>query len=233
MAVTLVDSETARADLGARFRKQREGPESKLVDAFLDVLPLRMSPGSRATIFREPSLASGFPDLVIVVWRESVALHWPEARMSLETSDLRLMHLLHQKGGASQSEVVDVFGRRSSWSLERLYEAGMIRRKGESWIPYSLRRSFAASKIIAIEAKIGRWSDVMNQAVLNTWFASKSYVLVSTPPSEAQLDSAQRWGIGVCSISDADVHEVESDVSHLPRSYASWVLNDWAWRATR
>lgn len=109
----------------------------------------------------------------------------------------------------------------------------MVRHVGASWMPCSLRRSFAASKIIAVEAKIGKWAEVLNQALLNTWFASKSYVLVPRLPSGQQLAEAKRLGIGVCSMDDQGVKEVASESARLPRSYASWVLNDWAWRSAQ
>ena len=109
----------------------------------------------------------------------------------------------------------------------------MIRLVGPSWTPCALGRSFAASKIIAVEAKVGKWTNVLNQALLNTWFASKSYVLVPNPPSAPQLAAAQRLGIGVCSLDDREIREVASESTQLPRSYASWVLNDWAWRSAQ
>jgi hypothetical protein len=108
----------------------------------------------------------------------------------------------------------------------------MIRSFGSSWTPCSLRRSFAASKIIAVEAKVRKWTAVLNQALLNTWFASKSYILIPNRPSEVQLATAQRLGIGVCSLEDQQVREVASKSTRLPRSYASWALNDWAWRSS-
>lgn len=228
-----VDSDSANGDLGARFRKTRPGPELDLVNSFLRAMPLHIPRGCRATVFREPRLESGFPDLVIVVWREEVTRGWRSERVSLEAHDLRLTHFLHHTRRAREDELVACFGRRAIGSIERLYDAAMIRPVGSSWTPCALRRSFAASKIIAIEAKVGKWTDVLNQALLNTWFASKSYVLVPNPPSASQLAAAQRLGIGVCSLDDREVREVASESTRLPRSYASWVLNDWAWRSSQ
>jgi hypothetical protein len=118
-------------------------------------------------------------------------------------------------------------------SIDRLYDAAMIQPVGSAWTPCALRRSFAASKIIAVEAKVGKWTEVLNQALLNTWFASESYVLVPQLPSQPQLAEAQRLGIGVCSLDDQKVAEVASESTRLPRSYASWMLNDWAWRSAQ
>lgn len=224
------DSTKSDPGVGARFRRTRPGPELDLIESFLLAMPLHIPRGCRATLFREPRLESGFPDLVIVVWREDITLDWRPEREAVEVQDLRVMHFLHHARRANEEKIVEWFGRRAISSLERLHDAAMIRRVGSIWTPCALRRSFAASKIIAVEAKIGRWSEVLNQALLNTWFASKSYVLVPNPPSQLQLTAAQRLGIGVCSLDDQKVREVASESTPLPRSYASWVLNEWAWR---
>lgn len=231
--VLFVDSGSAISPLGARFRRTRPGPELELVESFLGAMPLHIPRSCRATVFREPRLESGFPDLVVVVWRKRVTLSWRPERECLQTQDLRLMHFLHHTRRASEDELVRCFGRGATSSIERLHASAMIRHVGSSWTPRALRHSFAASEIIAVEAKIGRWTEVLNQALLNTWFASKSYVLVPKPPSNPQLAAAHRLGIGVCSLYDGEVREVVSDATRLPRSYASWMLNEWAWRSSR
>ena len=90
---------------------------------------------------------------------------------------------------------------------------------------------FAAPKIIAIEAKAGKWKQVLKQARLNTWFASKSYVLVPRASKE-QVGDAQRLGIDVVSPDGDSINEWPSASTRLPRSYASWIINDLAWRAS-
>jgi len=227
-----IDRNTTNLALGARFRKARSGPESDLVESFLRVMPLYIPRGCRATVFRELRLESGFPDLVIVVWREETTFGWRPERKCLQTQDFRLMHFLHHYRRAGEDNIVEWFGRRAFSSIERLYDAAMIRFVGSSWVPCALRQSFAAAKIIAVEAKVSKWTDVLNQAVLNTWFASKSCVLVPRLPTDHQVAAAQRHGIGVCSVCDGEVVEVASESTRLPRSYASWALNDWAWRSS-
>lgn len=228
-----VDRDSPNGDLGARFRRTRPGPELDLVESFLRAMPLHIPRGCRATVFREPRLESGFPDLVIVVWREEVTREWRSERVCLEAHDLQLMQFLHHTRRTRKDELVACFGRRAHASIDRLYAAAMIRPVGSTWTPCALRRSFAASKIIAVEAKIGKWTEVLNQAFVNTWFASKSYVLVPRLPSQPQLAEAQRLGIGVCSLDDREVREVASESTRLPRSYASWMFNDWAWRSAQ
>lgn len=228
-----VDNDSAITDLGACFRRTRPGPELDLVKSFLRVMPIHIPRGCRATAFHEPRLESGFPDLVIVVWRERITHNWRSERISLKSHDLRLMHFLHKTRRAREDELVACFGRRAVESISRLYDSAMIRLVGSSWTPFALRGSFATSKIIAIEAKIGKWTKVLNQAHLNTWFASKSYVLVPHMPSPPQLAEAKRLGIGVWSLDNQKIREVASESTQLPRSYASWVLNDWAWKSAQ
>lgn len=231
--MNVVESDSASGSIGAHFRSTRPGPELDLIDSFLMAMPLGIPQGCRATIFREPRLESGFPDIVIVVWREEITSNWRSARTSLNTYDHRIMHFIYNSRRVRQDEIATYFGKRASESVGRLHDAGMIRLNGFNWHPLALRRSFAAVKIIAVEAKIGKWKNVLNQAILNTWFASKSYILVSRSPSRKQIEEAQSYGIGVCSLENGKVKEVASNTAKLPRSYASWMLNDWAWRSAK
>jgi len=230
--VLFIDSDTAGKVSGARFRRSRPGPELELIESFLGAMPLHVPQDCRATVFRVPRLESGFPDLVIVVWREEITLDWRPERVCLRTQDLRLIHFLHHCRRASEVELVRWFGRGTTASIKRLRNAAMIQFVGSSWVPSALSHSFAASKIIAVEAKVDKWNEVLNQALLNTWFASKSYVLVPRLPSNSQLLAAQQLGIGVCSFCGGEVREVASRSTRLPRSYASWILNEWAWRSS-
>ena len=227
-----VDSDSATDELGAQFRRPRSGPELDLIEAFLRSISLRAPSGCRATVFREPRLESGFPDLVVVVWREEVTRNWRSERTSLKVHDLRVMHYLHQTRSTSSERLLARFGRRATGSIERLHDAAMIRAVGSSWSPVALRCSYAALEIIAIEAKVGNWRKVLNQALLNTWFASKSYVLVPNLPSRQRLAEAESLGIGIYSLAGPKGQKLARGCPQVPpRSYASWILNDWAWKS--
>src|SRR5688500_7744695 len=92
--LTVLDFHVAPHHSGLSFRRSRSGPEQELVDWFLEQDAVKPGRGERLTIFREPKLASGFPDLVAVVWKESVTGRWTSARRDLTTRDLRVMHHL-------------------------------------------------------------------------------------------------------------------------------------------
>lgn len=177
MRPTIIDRDSAPK--GVIFRRTMRGPEHDLLDGFISAMPLVHAPDSRVTVLREPGLESGYPDLVIVVWRDGRTSDWDESRMALVQEDLRLMHYVFQRRRVDQSEIENYFGLRfARRSVARLHGAGLVRPAGTAWFPCAFERTFAATKIIAIEAKIGKWTEVLNQARLNTWFASKSYVLV-------------------------------------------------------
>jgi len=231
MCPTIVDRDSAPD--GAVFRRTAPGPERELVERFIPEMPLVHAPDSRVTVLREPGLESGFPDLVIVVWRAGRTAEWGEARLNLVPEDLRLMHYIFQRRRAAQFELDQHFGSRvGRHAIDRLHGAGLIRRAGLAWFPCAFERIFAATKIVAIEAKIGKWTDALNQARLNTWFASKSYVLVPRA-SQEQVVEAKRLGIGVLVPVSGGITEWPAATSPLPRSYASWVMNDLAWRASQ
>lgn len=231
MTLTIVDRDSAPD--GVVFRRTPGGPEQELIESFIHAMPLVHAPDSRVTVLREPGLESGFPDLVIVVWRDARTAHWGESRLALVPDDLRLMHYVFQRRRVAYGDLEDHFGSRFiRSSIERLHDAGLVRPAGRAWFPSALERAFAATKIIAVEAKIGKWADVLNQARLNTWFASKSYVLVPRV-SEEQVREAQQLGIGVLSPERDGIREWGASTAPLPRSYASWVVNDLAWRASK
>lgn len=231
MPIALVDSDSKHTRLGAGFRRKRPGPELDLVDGFLEAMPLQVPRGCRVTVFREPRIESGFPDLVIVVWREATTRRWKEERTSLKPQDMRIMHFLHRARKATSKDLASCF-RGTTASLERLHNAEVVRQVGRAWVPRALSWSFAARKIIAVEAKIGKWADALDQAVLNTWFASKSYILIPNSPPDRLLEVANRLGIGIISMNGEVADEIASPVGELPRSYVSWMFNDWAWRAS-
>ena len=235
MSVTILDSDSTEATIGASFRRCRPGPERDLVEWFLADLPISIPRGCRATVFCEPRLESGFPDLVAVVWNVRTTQSWTDARAEISCHDLRILHYIHQLGRCSFDDLRHLYGRGVAQNITRLQDADMIRPVGTSWTARALSRSFAVRRIIAIEAKVSEWAVALEQAMLNTWFASESYVLVPhVPRGERLLDAAKSLGIGVWSKNDDNNESVLSTrCDQLPRSYASWLFNEWVWRAVR
>lgn len=232
MTITVVDIHSAHAGIGAAFRPLREGPERELIDRFLEDFPFTVPKGCHATVFREPRIASGFPDLVVVYWSLATARKWSHERTSLTREDIRIAHYLHQCGPSSHSKLRQVTPRGIASNLERLEAARLIRQVGDEWKLRPLSETFATRRIIALEAKVSEWPVAVNQAFLNTWFASDSFVLVpKVAPTERIRQAAKRLGVRVCQPGDAIECNRPAFPKRVPRSYASWLFNEWAWRS--
>jgi hypothetical protein len=228
MCVTLLAA--GALGVGTSFRRQRGGPERTLIDWFLENIPVRIPNGCRMTIFQEPRLESGFPDLVIVLWRERRTWEWSPARVKLKSEDIRLLHYLHHNGPAAIPFLERFFDRSVAPQLDRLEEAQVAFCRSGTWRVRPLNKIFAVQQIIAIEAKIDNLRGGLHQAVLNTWFASISYLLTPhVPRSEALLDRASALGVGLWSRKRGIVHQPSA--GPVPRSYASWLFNEWVWKA--
>lgn len=228
MPFTIVDRETAPRQFGAAFRQTRPGPEQKLVEAFLDEQPFSVPSGCRATVFCEPRIESGFPDLVIVMWDATVAEKWVPARAKLQRQDIQLAHYLHETGPLSSHELRSRWSRPIGSCLARLEASELIYLDCGIWKPRPLRNAFAARHILAIEAKISEWARALRQAFQNTWFASDSYVLLPKEKAHADIRSAARpLGVKLCAPGQPLAYRQRAS---SPRSYVSWLFNEWAWR---
>lgn len=231
MTTTVLDHASTPEGVGVAFREPTVGPETELVDWFLARSLVRPPRGCRVTVFREPRIESGFPDLVAVVWSETVTRRWLEPRSTLTAVHVRVMHYLHWAREAKESDLGQLFGSRTGELLARLHAAGMVRKVGERWKARAIDSIFAVREIIAIEAKISNTTGVLDQAFLNTWFASSSFVLMPTAPKSTKfLQVATARGLGVWTRGGI-LHHPKPEEAVLPRSYASWLFNEWVWRA--
>jgi hypothetical protein len=233
MTHDIVDYRSSAPACGAAFRRQRPGPETDLVKQFLENLRLPMLRGYRATIFCEPRIASGFPDLVVVIWNVAATRRWNPQRAGLLREDIRLLHYLYLHGRhfATHEMLKSVFQRGLSASLDRLQVAGLVSHKSQRYVPRPLSHAFAVHRIIAIEAKVSEWSAALDQAFLNTWFTSESYVLLPRRKATKRLRGiAKSRGIRICCPGDVIISKTVSIPRARPRSYVSWLFNEWAWR---
>ena len=228
---TVVDSNLGSAFGGPSFRSPKLGPEWDLVERFLIAPPFDVPAGCEAVVFREPRLASGFPDLVLVIWDKKKTAHWRPARGALTREDVRVAHYVYHKGRCTDEHLIAIFTNSVARSVDRLDAAGVLKNDGSRWHLPPLTDVFAARQIIAVEAKISEWKVGLDQAVLNTWFASASYMLVPNVSSRSSLlKRAKALGIGIWMEDRAPVKPERAQ--RLPRSYASWLFNEWAWRAS-
>lgn len=236
---SLVDSShghsSSEGGLGLRFRGPVAGPEKVLVETFLETATIQLRPGQTLTVFAEPAIDTGFPDLVAVVWRSGVARAWTAERERLRAMDLRLLHLLATGGAMALSFLREVFRRGLNGMLTRLEEAGVVLVGKSKCRARSMASIFAVERIIAIEAKVCATQRAMEQASANTWFSSESHALFRRPRTGERLMSvASSLGVGVLGFDEDRVARVcAASVRAVPLSYGSWLFNEWTWRIAR
>jgi len=234
--ITYLDRETAPKGIGLSFRVGTPGPEKELVERFVRECSIPVPKNCEVTVFCEPRLESGFPDLVIVIWDRALTEKWQMQRCALKTSDLRLVQLLRLSGPLSTAQLSEFCVDNLDSALLRLRAADLIVSRKGKWVTRPLSKAFAIKRIIAIEAKISDWGVALTQARLNMWFADQSYVLMPrVPDTETFRASFRSHGIGVIK------HGLESRIvarartrraASGPRSFAAWQFNEWVWRAS-
>lgn len=223
----------AAQSLGIKLRHTTLGPEWDLVQWFLGQGLEETCTDRRTTIFLEPLLESGFPDIVAVSWRPSVTASWPTERRNLRTQDVKFLHRLTQSGPVSKTELSVVGGQSVTKSVERLLAAGTIRVGQRKIFAMPLSNIYCVDRIVAIEAKTSGQDAVLRQASLNTWFATQSFVLLPRTPRKASfVEHARKCGVGVWTREEGRVAGDLKDL-RIPVSYASWLFNEWAWQLDR
>ena len=228
------DELVGRVDFVPSARPLRLGPEHELVCRFLRQIAEIHEFGrsdTRVTVFIEPKLQSGFPDIVVVEWHEPTTSQWAVERLSLKVDDFRAVHALGAQKTASESDLKACFGVTKR-TLERLKLAGLAEGNAEQWCLTGLQEIFAVRRIIAFEAKVADWRGAIKQAALNRWFASESYVLLGRVPSNPLFDEMiEASGVGVWIEGESQPYvRPQNWDSAQPLSYVSWLFNEWAWR---
>ncbi|MDD5223497.1 MAG: hypothetical protein PHE84_05865 [bacterium] len=226
---------TRAKNFGVRSRRTPKGPETKLVEKFLLDLPLDAKQPHRITVFKEPKLQSGFPDLVAVFWHEPTTMRWDPIRTGISGDDVRLVHLLTNFGPLSEDRIEYFLHQRVQKYLDRLSDVGLVYKRRGMWRAFSLRETFAVRRIVAFEAKVSNWRNAIDQAALNKWFTPESYILIPQALRENNiLEAARKASIGVWVVGDPRPRlDCPSDDTRQPISYASWLFNEWSWRCAR
>lgn len=221
--------------LGPVLRKPTQGPEYDLVSSYVESrLPVPPR-GQALTVFIEPRIASGFPDIVAVYWHVATTRDWTSQREQLSKVDIRVLHYLALSGATEKEQLTSFFTPAVEKSLRRLQDVGLLKETRKQWQTRSLEKIFAVRRLIAIEAKINEWQEGLHQAFHNTWFASESFLLLPALPRYARVvGEAARHGVGVVTCQQSlDCAEAAAREERIPKSYASWLFNEWAWKATR
>jgi hypothetical protein len=215
------------------FRQPTAGPELDLVLQFCNEHLGPSEAGQSLSVFLEPKLESGFPDVVAVYWEPAISNKWPTHRQNLLPQDMNIVQYVHLAEMLPVDMLVKRFGaRRASQLMLRLSDAQIVEVRSDGLYRKPLGETFAIKRLVAIEAKVKDWSKGLEQAFQNTWFASESYLLLGVLPQQSNLAKcAKKLGIGVLHKQHSlNNPYLKSNVGTLPTSYASWLFNEWAWK---
>lgn len=165
----------------------------------------------QCSVVHELTVGHSIADIVILRRAGAACCLWPEGPLSVVES--AILSSLRRLGTSSADEIAqDVFmqaepvrllllGRLSNWSLVRNHAGGF--RTSKAWV--------SQSEIIAIEAKLTRWRDAIDQAVAYRRYADRSFVLL---PMENAVIAAQhkdaftKAGVGLLAYGDGRVVRV-------------------------
>ena len=117
---------------------------------------------------------------------------------------------------------------RSPRTLRRLIEQGLVERLADGKVINRSRAQFAVRAIVALEFKVSRWTECLDQASRNRWFASQSYAVV--PQKLRTVDrcrQAAELGVNVVWISDCSDYRLEvSQDPLIATAPPAWKVND-------
>lgn len=183
----------------------------------------------------ELPLPSGLPDLVIVSMNNKKACTlFTKERRSLTDKEIRLFHLINYLKHPTLYELTQYTGKSEKAVLrlvDNLAKCNMVSIVKDNIKAMAVKDNFAASKIIAIEAKISAWRKAIYQAMSNRWFASETYILI---PPKRNIDlicyTSRLYGVGVIvkdvRKSNKPCIVEKSSTAKIPASYGSWLVHE-------
>ena len=223
-------------DIGLRSRVVREGPELELVEEFIHKIPKIFKPKkNKLALFIEPLIEGAYPDIVVTEYNPKIIDTWKKERNILNNIDFKIFENLRQHRGLTSTELFKKTNHNYKvllQSIEKLYDAGLVERTQGKWKPKPLSETYSVKRLVSIEAKMTEWKTLLNQADANQWFASESYALSSVKnPRESTINKFKDYGIGLYSLSDQKLVKFnEAKKQSLPKSYMSWMFNEWVGR---
>lgn len=223
-------------DIGLKSRVVREGPELELVEEFIHEIPKIFKPKkNKLALFIEPLIEGAYPDIVVTEYNPKIIDTWQEERNVLNNIDFKIFENLRQHQGLTSTELFKNTNHNYKvllQSIEKLYDAGLVERKQGKWKPKPLSETYSVKRLVSIEAKMKEWKTLLNQADANQWFASESYALSSVKnPRESTINKFRDYGVGLYSLSNQKLVKLnEAKKQSLPKSYMSWMFNEWVGR---
>ena len=199
-----------------RFEPVRPGPEEEIM-ASLRVRcgDLAAALGPDVWVGNGLKVGSGDPDLLIATYRPGL--------MALKDSGPRHARVLAYcrevplAGMLEISEATGVPADELEAIVGELRAAKAIRDGGNV---LGMERGWKSilPDTLAIEAKVSKWKDALQQAVRNRLFTHRSYVALPNPLAErvANEEAFKRYGMGLISVTSSGNVELLREADHNP-----------------
>lgn len=225
-------------NLGIVTRKIKEGDESIMISNFLEnfVNSYKSSNDTNLMVFQETKINNSYPDLLLVSYNPDKFISWNKFRNKISKHDLKILYYLCCNSYAT----IDTICRDTFFSfgeiersLKLLLDANIIDTDNKNIWSLNKKYFFGVKNIECIEAKISNINKVIDQAFLNTTFASESYILVRRKLSinDYVLEKAKHFGLGIYLYNGLLFRKcLRSKIKQFPSNYNSLIVNEFVGR---
>ena len=224
-------------EIGIKNRTITEGREIELVREYVDYRKeqFKASDDNKMAIFIEPKVGNAYPDIVFVEYNPENYQTWNQNRNILEKKDLKILYHIYSVNGIDLGGIVSQLGvtwKEAGLSIEKLYDSELVIRENGRWVLSNVN-NILTNNLQAVEAKIDKWDEVLQQSIINKNFASECYALMDSKsrPKREILSKFGRFGVGLC-LKEGNTFEMlkRAKSTNIPLSFNSIMFNEWIGR---
>ncbi len=220
-------------DIGIQSRPITSGQEFDMVQEFIDYRKETFEESStkQLAVFLETKINGSYPDIIFAEYDPAMYESWGKIRNTLSINDMKILYYIFVNRKVTSQQIVSDLSVKYKdllFSIERLYDSELIDRVDQAWVKLE-KNIFGINKIEAIEAKINKWDQVMQQAIVNKSFASESSILSKTKgnPNDNVFNRMCSFGLGIYLYDDNNFSKVaSSEKTRLPNDYNSIFINE-------
>lgn len=224
-------------NIGVKNRTITEGEEIELVREYINFRKneFQSTDNKKLAIFLETKVANAYPDIVFVEYSPENYVNWNKSRAELSQEDLKVLYHIYVTGGINATGLTTQLGvswKEAMLAIEKLNDADFIIRSCKEWKIKDVTK-LTTYKIEAVEAKLNKWDEVLQQSILNKNFASESYALsiMKTKPKEETLKKFRKFGVGVYLKNENGFKMIrKAKTLSMPVSFNSIYFNEWIGR---
>lgn len=223
--------------IGIHSRKPTYGKELDMVNDFINyrISYYQEKPERQLAIFVEPKINNAYPDIIFAEYNPNIYESWVDIRNTLDLFDMKILNCIINHELISSEDIVRELSIKYKgllFSLEKLYDSKLIYRTNSKWTALK-ENVIGLLNIECVEAKISKWHEVFQQALLNKSFSSESSVLTKLKgnPRNDICKTFDDFGIGIYLFDDIEFSRLSMPYNNnIPINHNSLYLNEWIGR---